>query len=81
VRRWIDVTGTASMVATLIEVGADGRCVLETRGRRIAVPVENLSTHDRDYVRQAGVRLAKLRADKAGETAAAAPAPTDTAGL
>jgi hypothetical protein len=81
VRRWIDVTGTASMVAALVEVGADGRCVLEARGRRIAVPVENLSDHDRDYVRQAGARLAKLRADKAGETAAAAPAPTDTAGL
>jgi hypothetical protein len=81
VRRWIDATGAASMVATLIEVGADGRCVLETGGRRIAVPVENLSGHDRDYVRQAGVRLAKLRADKAGETAAAAPSPTDTAGL
>ena len=81
-RRWIDATGTASMVARLIEVGADGRCVLEARGRRLAVPVENLSGHDRDYVRQAGVRLAKLRADKAGETAAAAaPAPTDTAGL
>ena len=80
-RRWIDATGTASMVATLIDVGADGRCVLETRGRRIAVPVENLSGHDRDYVRQAGVRLAKLKADKAGETAATAPAPTDTAGL
>ena len=80
-RRWIDASGTASMVATLIEVAADGRCVLETRGRRIAVPVENLSGHDRDYVRQAGVRLAKSRADKAGETAAATPAPTDTAGL
>lgn len=80
-RRWIDVTGSSSMVATLIEVAADGRCVLVARGRRIAVPVENLSSHDRDYVRQAGVRLAKLRADKAGETAAAAPAPTDTAGL
>jgi len=81
VRRWIDATGTASLVATLREVGADGRCVLETGGRRIAVPVENLSGHDRDYVRQAGVRLAKLRADKAGETAAATPAPTVTAGL
>jgi len=70
------------MVATLIEVGADGNCVLESRGQRFAVPVENLSGHDRDYVRQAGVRLAKLRANKAGETAAkAAPAPTDTAGL
>ncbi|MFM7137048.1 MAG: SHD1 domain-containing protein, partial [Planctomycetota bacterium] len=81
-RRWIDATGTASMVATLIEVAADGRCVLETRGRRVAVPVKNLSGHDRDYVRQAGVRLAKLRADKASETAAAAvPAPIDTAGL
>jgi hypothetical protein len=81
VRRWIDATGTASLVATLLEVGADGRCVLETGGRRIAVPVENLSGHDRDYVRQAGVRLAKLKADKAGATAAATPAPTDTAGL
>jgi hypothetical protein len=80
-RRWIDASGTASMVATLIEVGADGRCVLETRGRRIAVPVENLSGHDRDYVRQAGVRLAKSRTGEAGETAAAAPSPTDTAGL
>lgn len=70
------------MVATLIEVGADGRCVLESRGRRIAVPVENLSGHDRDYVRQAGVRLAKLKGEGAGGTAAAAtPASTDTAGL
>ena len=70
------------MVATLIEVGADGRCVLESRGRRFAVPVENLSGHDRDSVRQAGVRLAKLKGEGTGETAAAAtPAPTDTAGL
>ena len=82
-RRWIDSTGTASLVAKLIEVGVDGRLVLESHGRRLAVPSENLSQRDRDYVAQAVVRLAKSRSRDAGDTAAAtaAPASTETAGL
>ena len=81
-RRWIDATGTAALVATLVDVAADGSCMLETRGRRIVVPVANLSRHDQDYVRRAGIRLAKIRGEEAGETVAAPlPAPTDTAGL
>jgi len=71
-------------VGTLVDVGGDGCCVLETRGRRIIVPLANLSPHDRDYVRHAGIRLAKVRAQAAGETVAApapAPAVTDTAAL
>jgi len=80
-RRWIDATGTASIVATLVDVG-EGGCVLETRGRRVVVPFGKLSQHDRDYVRRAGIRLANSRSQEAGDTAAAAaPAPTDTAGL
>jgi hypothetical protein len=82
-RRWIDATGTGSIVGTLVDVGSDDRCVLTVGGRRIVVPLEKLSEHDRDYVRRAGLRLAKLRGSRdAGETAAtSAPATTDTAGL
>ncbi len=83
-RRWIDASGTGSIVATLLDVTSAGNCVLETRGRQIVVPLEKLSGHDRDYVHRAGVRLAKLRGERQAEetaAAAAAPAPGDTAGL
>jgi len=76
-RRWIDATETGSIVATLVSVVPEDHCVLETRGRRVVVPLENLSRHDRDYVLRAGERLATE-----GETAAAASPPVaDTAGL
>jgi hypothetical protein len=82
VRRWIHASGAHSLVARLVEVEADGSCLLETEGRQIRVPLANLSGHDRDYLRAAGVRLAALR--EARERAAAAtstPQATDTAGL
>jgi hypothetical protein len=71
-------------VARLIEVEADGSCLLETESRQIRVPVANLSGHDRDYLRAAGVRLAALREARERAAAAAAtstPQATDTAGL
>ena len=71
------------MVAKLVDVAGDGSCVLETDGRQIRVPLDNLSDHDRDYVRDAGVRLAAVKGmqERAAEAASmAAPAATDTAG-
>ena len=82
-RRWIHASGAHSLVATLVDVAGDGSCVLETDGRRIRVPLDNLSGHDRDYVRDAGVRLAAVKGmqERAAEAAStAAPAATDTAG-
>ena len=82
-RRGIHARGAHSLVATLVDVAGDGSCVLETDGRRIRVPLDNLSGHDRDYVRDAGVRLAAVKGmqERAAEAAStAAPAATDTAG-
>lgn len=81
-RRWIDATGAGSIVATLVSVAGHDHCVLETRGRRVVVPLENLSRHDRDYVRRADARLATHggQAPK-GKAAVPAPAARDTAGL
>jgi hypothetical protein len=82
-RRWIHASGAHSLVATLVDVAGDGSCVLETDGRQIRVPLDNLSGHDRDYVRDAGVRLAAVKGmqERAAEAAStAAPAATDTAG-
>ena len=84
VRRWIHASGAHSLVARLVEVEADGSCLLETESRQIRVPLANLSGHDRDYLRAAGVRLAALRAARERAAAAAAttaPQATDTAGL
>ena len=81
-RRWIHASGAHSLVATLVDVAGDGSCVLETDGRQIRVPLDNLSGHDRDYVRDAGVRLAAVKGmqERAAEAAStAAPAATDTA--
>ncbi len=82
-RRWIDATGTGSIVGTLVDVDGGDRCLLDVGGRRIIVPLEKLSDHDRDYVRRAGIRLAKLRGERDGDQAVALPAPaaTETAGL
>ena len=83
-RRWIHASGAHSLVATLVDVAGDGSCVLMTEGRQIRVPLDNLSGHDRDYVRDAGVRLAAVKGlqERAAEAAStAAPAATDTAGM
>jgi len=83
VRRWVHASGTAILVARLVDVAGDGTCLLETEGRRIRVPLENLSGHDREYASGAGVRLAALREHReraAKAAAASAPRATDTAG-
>ena len=51
----------------------DGRCVIETGDRTIAVRIDALSGHDRDYAERAAVRLASRRGTS--------PATNDTAGL
>jgi len=73
VRRWIDRTGGYAVVGTLVAVGEDGTCELAAAGRRLRVPIEALSDHDRDYARQATTRLTAGPAGK--------PATGDTAGL
>jgi hypothetical protein len=57
-RRWIDATGTVSLVARLIEVAPDGRCLVDSGGRRLLIPIAKLSPYDRDYVEAARGRLA-----------------------
>ena len=73
VRRWIDRTGGYAVVGTLVAVGEDGTCELAAAGRRLRVPIEALSDHDRDYARRATTRLTAGPAGK--------PATGDTAGL
>jgi len=81
-RRWIDVSGAGSIVATLVDVAVDGACVLETRGRDVVVPLERLSRHDREYVVRAASRLAKQAGQEpADSVAAVAPVAAATAGL
>ncbi|MFM1903062.1 MAG: y domain 1, partial [Planctomycetota bacterium] len=72
VRRWIHARGNRSLVARLVDLPDADSCLLETAGRRIRVPLEQLSDHDQRYVRRTGERLAAVRA--------AAPA-RETAGL
>jgi hypothetical protein len=84
VRRWIHASGAHSLVGRLVDVTGDGHCLLEAAGRRIRVPLQNLSGHDRDYIRQAGVRVAALREARERAAAAAAtnpPQATETAAL
>jgi hypothetical protein len=82
-RRWIDASGTISLVGRLIEISPDGRCLMESGGRRWLIPLTRLSEHDRAYVRQAEGRLAKRRSGGAGQTVESAEPPptTATAGL
>jgi hypothetical protein len=72
-RRWVNSSGTYAIVAALIDIRADGACVLETAGHRFVVPVAKLSPRDVEYVVAAGPRIAAARA--------AQPAVRDTAGL
>ncbi|MEX0669840.1 MAG: SHD1 domain-containing protein [Pirellulales bacterium] len=61
-RRWIDRSGGYAVVAALVDVRADGTCVLDSAGRTLTVPLESLSDHDRNYAQRAQQRLAALRA-------------------
>lgn len=58
VRRWIDRSGGYAVVASLVAVREDGMCVLAAAGRRLTVPLDALSDHDRDYATRAEGRLA-----------------------
>jgi hypothetical protein len=83
-RRWIHSSGATSLVATLVDVAADGSCILDTQGQRLRVPLENLSQHDRDYVGAAAVRIAARRDAKEQEIksqAVTGPGSNETAGL
>lgn len=70
-RRWIDKSGDYAVVATLVEVLPNGSCVLSAAGRRLTVPLDSLSDHDRGYAEQARQRIASRRAvePESGDTA------------
>ncbi|MCE9631452.1 MAG: hypothetical protein K8S94_12165 [Planctomycetia bacterium] len=72
-RRWIDRSGDYAVVAALLDVRADGMCVLGAAGRTLTVPLGSLSDHDRDYAERAQQRLAARRA--------AEPEASDTASM
>ncbi len=82
-RRWIHSSGATSLVATLVDVAGDGSCILDAEGLRLRVPLDNLSGHDRDYVRQVGERLAAARdpKDRPVKAVTTTPPANDTAGL
>jgi hypothetical protein len=72
VRRWIHSHGDRSIVARLVGRPDAASCLLEIGSRRLMVPLDNLSDHDRAYVDRVGERLAESRR---------AARPGDTAGL
>ena len=72
-RRWIDRSGGYAVVAALVDVRADGTCVLDSAGQTLTVPLESLSDHDRNYAQRAQQRLAAQRA--------AEPEASDTASM
>jgi hypothetical protein len=72
-RRWVNSSGTYAIVAALVDVRADGACVLEAEGHRFVVSPAKLSPQDVRYVAEAGPRVAAARA--------AQPTVRDTAGL
>ena len=71
-RRWIHARGDRSLVARLVSMPDAETCLLETAGRRIRVPLQSLSQHDRVYAQRTCERLAAARA---------AAESRDTAGL
>jgi hypothetical protein len=71
-RRWIDAAGAHATVGSLVDVRGDRVEILKANGRTITVPIDRLSDFDRDYVSEAGLRLAARRGG---------PASRDTAGL
>jgi hypothetical protein len=69
VRRWIDDTGSHDAVGRLVEVHTDHVRILKLDGHFTRVPLDRLSSADRNYVSTTSERLA------------ARPRLTDTAGL
>lgn len=68
-RLWVDATGRHATVGVLVDVRADGRCVIDTGTGILEVRSEELRRRDRDYAAQAGERLAARRGPGPGETA------------
>jgi hypothetical protein len=68
-RRWVDDTGSYTIVGVLVDVRAEGVEIRKANGRTVIVPLERLSEHDRGYAAAAGARLAAERAPAARETA------------
>jgi len=68
-RLWIDATGRHSVVGVLVDVRADGRCVIDTGAGILEVRASDLRSRDRDYAEQAAERLATRRGPGAAETA------------
>jgi len=68
-RLWIDATGRHSVVGVLVDVRADGRCVIDTGAGILEVRASDLRSRDRDYAEQAAERLASRRGPGATETA------------
>ena len=69
-RLWVDATGRHATVGVLVEVRADGRCVIDTGTGLLEVRSADLRRRDRAYAAEAGARLAARRG----------PAPAETAG-
>jgi len=68
-RLWVDATGRHATVGVLVDVRADGRCVIDTGTGILEVRPDALRRRDRDYATRAGERLAGRRGPGPGETA------------
>jgi hypothetical protein len=69
-RRWIDDTASYAAVGRLVDIHGDEVEILKVDGRRVRVSVDRLSRFDRDYVVEAGPRIAARRpAPRAFDTA------------
>lgn len=68
-RLWVDATGRHSAVGVLVDVRADGRCVIDTGTGTLEVRPADLRRRDREYAAQAADRLAARRGPAAAETA------------
>lgn len=68
-RLWVDATGRHAIVGVLVDVRADGRCVIDTGARILEVRGSDLRRRDRDYAAQAAERLVTRRGPGPAETA------------
>lgn len=68
-RLWVDATGRHSVVGVLVDVRADGRCVIDTGAGILEVRASDLRRRDRDYAAQAAERLATRSGPGLEETA------------
>lgn len=68
-RMWVDATGRHAVVGVLVDVRADGRCVIDTGAGILEVRASDLRRRDRDYAAQAAERLATRSGPGLEETA------------